>query len=42
MRPPSMDEETACTLWMSMDKLRAEIVELTGAIHNLVAELMNR
>jgi len=37
-----MDEDVACTLWMSIDALKAEIVELTAAVLHLAGELLER
>jgi hypothetical protein len=31
-----MDPNDACTLWMSIDSLKAEIVELTSAVLELI------
>ena len=37
-----MDPDDMVTLWMSVDELKLEIVELRHAIQNLTAELISR
>lgn len=41
MRRPYMDPDDACALWMSMDSLKAEIVELTSAVLTLIEVMRN-